>query len=228
MSDNHAINRRNLLKAAGATGLSLAVLTSQARAAKVRKRAALKFNNDDFYTADGKFDPEAAKDAYIRLMKYHRYPLFEGLRDRLWVSDYGIGEFTKLGLGAICFINDEESSYLGQDLYLLPGQMLPEHYHLKTDKCPPKMEGWHVRHGMIYTLGEGEPTDPMPVELPASQAGHITVNHADPVYPGEVARLNRKMAKHFMIAGSEGAIVTEYGSYHDGEALRFTNPGVAF
>jgi len=228
MSDNHAINRRNLLKAAGATGLSLAVLTSQARAAKVRKRAALKFNNDDFYTADGKFDPEAAKDAYIRLMKYHRYPLFEGLRDRLWVSDYGIGEFTKLGLGAICFINDEESSYLGQDLYLLPGQMLPEHYHLKTDKCPPKMEGWHVRHGISYVYGEGDPPKKLKAAIPESQKEYVTVTGETILKPGQSCKLNRMTAHHWQFGGPEGAIVTEYGTFHDNDGVRHHNPKLVF
>ena len=177
MSDNSTISRRSMLKAAGAAGASLTALAAQARAAKVRAKSPLTFNNDDFYTAGGKFDTEAAKDAYIRLLKYHGYPLFEGLRERLWVSDYGIGEFTRLGLGAICFINDEENSYLSQELYLLPSQMLPEHYHLKTEKCPPKMEGWHVRHGISYVYGEGEPAKKIKAVIPASQKEYVTVTN---------------------------------------------------
>jgi D-lyxose ketol-isomerase len=43
-----------------------------------------------------------------------------------------------------------------------------------------------------------------------------------------VDALGRATAKHFMIAGPHGAIVTEYGTYHDGVGLRFTNPGVKF
>jgi len=36
--------------------------------------------------------------------------------------------------------------------------------------------------------------------------------------------LNRLEAPHFMMAGPQGAIVTEYASYHSGDGLRFTNP----
>jgi len=106
------------------------------------KRSSIVFDNEYFYNSDGTFNPERGKDAYIALMKYHGYPVFDGLREKLWVSDYGTGQFTKLGLGAIGFINDQESGYLGQDMFLLPGQMLPEHYHLRTEKGRAKMEGW--------------------------------------------------------------------------------------
>jgi len=33
---------------------------------------------------------------------------------------------------------------------------------------------------------------------------------------------------HWMYAGDEGAIVTEYATYHDGSALKFSNPNVSF
>mgnify|MGYP007078646343 CR=1 FL=1 len=32
--------------------------------------------------------PEAAKAAYIALMKYHGYPAFADVRAKLWVSDH--------------------------------------------------------------------------------------------------------------------------------------------
>jgi len=43
-----------------------------------------------------------------------------------------------------------------------------------------------------------------------------------------VDSLGRATAKHFMIAGPSGAIVTEYGTFHDNAGLRFTNTGVKF
>ena len=63
-------------------------------------KTAIQFDNDTFYDADGNFLPDVAKDAYITLMKYHGYPVFPGVKEKLWVSDYGTGQFTKLGLGA--------------------------------------------------------------------------------------------------------------------------------
>ena len=44
--------------------------------------------------------------------------------------------------------------------------------------------------------------------------------------PGEIKMLARPLEKHSMRAGPEGAIVTEYASYHDMKGLRFTHPKV--
>ena len=193
------------------------------------KNPALVFDNASFYNADGTFNVEAGKDAYIAVMKYHGYPVFEGLREGLWVSDYGLGQFTKLGLGATGFINDQESSYLGQDLFLLPGQMLPEHYHLETEKGPAKMEGWHVRHGISYVYGEGEPTENMKAVVPKCHMnGTVSVSHEIILHPGETATLNRKTARHWQFGGPEGAIVSEYGTFHDNDGVRHSDPKIVF
>ena len=65
-------------------------------------------------------------------------------------------------------------------------------------------------------------------EADVELADFITVRHCTEVRPGEIEGLNRPCAKHFMIAGPEGAIVTEYATFHDNDGLRFTNPAVEF
>jgi D-lyxose ketol-isomerase len=106
--------------------------------------------------------------------------------------------------------------------------MIVEHGHEATAKGKAKMESWHVRYGDICTLGEeGEPL-PAEVKLPKSQAKFITVSKGYVMKTGDIRTLNRVGAKHFMIAGPQGAIVSEYASFHDGDGLRFTNPNVKF
>ena len=183
--------------------------------------------NDDFYV-DGAFDGEKANEAYFDMMEGFGYPVVDKLREEMWAIDFGLGDFVHVGMAGIFWCNDEQHKYFGHEIFLLPGQMIVEHAHVETDQCPPKMEAWHVRHGMIYTLGEGDETTPLPVKLPDSQADFITVGHCIEVRPGEVQSLNRPCAKHFMVAGPDGAIVTEYATFHDNDALRFTNPGVEF
>ena len=182
--------------------------------------------NDEFYV-DGEFQAESGRQAYFEMLERFGYPVPDKLREDLWATDFGLGDFVHVGMGGVFWLNDEKYKYFGHEIFLLPGQMIVEHAHVETEAAA-KMESWHVRHGMIYTLGEGEPTDPMPVELPASQAEFITVRHCEPVAQGEIVGLNRPEAKHFMIGGPEGAVVTEYATYHDNDALRFTNAGVKF
>ncbi|MDR1897042.1 MAG: hypothetical protein LBR10_09665 [Prevotellaceae bacterium] len=182
----------------------------------------LVFNNADFYT-DGKFNEEAAKDAVLRLMKYYNYTVTEKTRAQLWVSDYGTGRFTELGLAAIMYVNDTKDLYMLQDLFLLPNQMLPEHWHEKpAGNLPAKMEGWLVRNGLSYIVGEGEDNlASFPdIKVPAIHTGGVTVKNAVKALPGDFVPLSRVYSHHWQFAGSKGAIISEVANVHDNESVR--------
>jgi D-lyxose ketol-isomerase len=185
-------------------------------------------NNSDFYDADGQFLVDKASDAYFAMMDAFNYPITNKLRTEMWAVDFGLGDFTGAGMGGIFWVNNQEHNYFGHEIFLLPGQMIVEHSHVQAGDVAPKMESWHVRHGMIYTFAEGAETIPCPVQTPASQSEFITSKHVKEIAIGEIDTLNRPGAMHFMLAGDSGAIVTEYASFHDNDALRFTNPNVKF
>jgi hypothetical protein len=102
--------------------------------------------------------------------------------------------------------------------------MIPEHYHVKTADARAKMEAWQLRHGSVTLVGEGEPSSDAKNVIPGSEFPNTTVRHCTRLKCGEYGKLNRAEARHFMVAGPEGCIVTEYASYHDMAGLRFTNP----
>jgi D-lyxose ketol-isomerase len=186
-----------------------------------------KYKNEDFYK-DGKFQADKAKQAYFDMMAAYGYPVPESLRTNMWATDFGLGDFVNVGMAGIFWVNFQESGYFAHEIYLLPRQMIVEHAHEATAKGKAKMESWHVRYGSICTVGEeGEPL-PAEVKLPKSQAKFITLSKGYMMRPGDIRTLNRVGAKHFMIAGPQGAIVSEYASFHDGDGLRFTNPDVKF
>ncbi len=215
----------SLLVAVTMTGCKKATTGASCSASK----PSIEFDNATFYDADGKFLPDVAKEAYITLMEYHGYPIFPDIKEKLWVSDYGTGQFTKLGLGANMFINNEQERYMSMDLFLLPSQMLPEHYHLSTDKHPSKMEGWTVRHGMSYVYGEGEPTVPMKAVVPqCHMLGTVTVKHEVVLSPGEFTPLVRATARHWQFGGPEGAIMTETATVHDDAGVRHSDTNLVF
>ena len=180
--------------------------------------------NAEFYGPDGKFNQDAAKKAYFELMESLHYPVYQKLRDEMWVLDFGLGRFTDAGMGGIFWINDKEGKYLGHEIFLLPGQMIPEHWHVKTEEAAAKSEAWQLRYGGVTLFGEGDPTPGAEKIIPASEREFTTVRHATVLKLGDIAPLNRVEAKHFMVAGPRGCIVTEYASYHDMKALRFTDP----
>lgn len=224
------LGRVALAAAVIATGALLGInsLAANRHEVKPMKKVTLpKYTNQDFYL-DGKFQVEKAKQAYFDMMAAHGYPVPEFLRANMWATDFGLGDFVNVGMGGIFWINSQESGYFAHEIYLLPGQMIVEHAHEATAKGPAKMESWHVRHGGIYTLGEeGHPLPPS-LKLPKSQEKYITVSKYYEMKPGDIRTLNRLGAKHFMMGGPQGAIVSEYASFHDNDGLRFTNPNVKF
>lgn len=224
------ISRRDMIKASSVAAVSVGLTGCSEAAMGLKKNGvSIKFDNADFYNSDGTFDVEAGKEGYITLMKYHGYPVFDGIREKLWVSDYGTGQFTKLGLGANMFMNNEKDRYMLMDLFLLPNQMLPEHYHLATEKNPPKLEGWLVRHGLSYVYGAGEPTKDMKAVVPKCHMnGMVTVEHEVILKPGEFTPQTIVGARHWQFAGPEGAIMTEVANVHDDDGVRHSDTKLVF
>jgi D-lyxose ketol-isomerase len=186
------------------------------------ENVSLVFNNADFY-ADGKFNENAAKDAIIKLMNYYNYPVTDKTRTQLWVSDYGTGHFTEVGLAAIMYANDTQDRYMLQDIFLLPNQMLPEHWHEKPESdLPAKMEGWLIRNGLSYVVGEGDDNIASfsEIKIPASHEGGVTVKHVVKALPGDFVPLSRVFSHHWQFAGDKGAILTEVANVHVNEAVR--------
>ena len=187
-----------------------------------------KINNKDFYKADGSFDADKAKQAYYAMMAVHNYPIVPRLRgEEFWAVDFGLGQFTEVGMAGIFWVNNQEGNYFGHEIYLLPGQMIPEHSHKRTDQAAPKMEAWQVRHGSVRIYSTGTPTPGVTERIPPIHRDMAVARTEKELLPGEVGTLNDAEAMHWMIGGPEGAIVTEYATYHDGDGLRFTHPKVS-
>ncbi|MBN1417236.1 MAG: hypothetical protein JXP34_00580 [Planctomycetes bacterium] len=247
------MTRRDMLKVATAgTG---AAMTSGVFAAGTgggfKRRASA-----SYYKADGSFDPEAAKAAYFAMMEAFGYPIADILRtDAFWVCDFLQRDYAKLGMGGIFWINakgtyggsgakayageykDESFGYLGHEIYLLPGQLLPEHRHIGgAEGYGPKMESWQVRYGAVEFFGEYKGAgDEIPIgEMPARERPW---GWGEPWFKSKyVAKRTAKSGVlytlldpeswHCQRAGAEGAVVTEYATYHN--HVTFSKPGMEF
>ncbi|HEY3324610.1 MAG TPA: hypothetical protein VGP72_29430 [Planctomycetota bacterium] len=212
--------------------------------------------NSAFYKADGSFDQDVAKKAYYDMMKAYHYPIPPYLKTKeFWTADFKQGSFASLGMAGIFWKNvsgtfgevgtkaykgdfkDKVYGYLGHEIFLLPGQMLPEHNHLgdRDNKgFGPKMETWHIRHGSVEFFGEckGSEGETLVSEMPKSQLpwgygqAWFKSKYVKKCVAGEIYSLNDPESFHFMRAGPNGAIVTEYATYHND--VKFSHPTMEF
>jgi D-lyxose ketol-isomerase len=185
--------------------------------------------NQDYYTADGKFKMELAREAFYEMMRYFSYPIPDRLRgEDFWVKDFNIGRFSESGMAGIFWVSDEKYNISGHEIFLLPNQCIPEHYHVGTEATGPKLEAWHVRHGSIYTYAEGDPTPGVEARIPSTHKDCTLAKKEKRVLPGEIDILSNPNERHWMRARDEGAIVTEYATHHDHDGLRFSHPDGRF
>ncbi|MDP6526000.1 MAG: hypothetical protein QGH15_17450 [Kiritimatiellia bacterium] len=253
MSDSNDVTRRTVLQmTAAAAG---AVMASSC-GAESKRSDTMTSKNADFYGADSAFDPVKAKNAYIAMMERFNYPIPDVLKgDDLWVCDFLQGNYSKLGMAGVFWTNAKgvygetgegaykgpykESSYgyLGHEIYLLPGQMLPEHRHIGgTEGYGPKMEAWHVRYGDVQFFGEHKGAgDETPIsDMPAAEqpwgfgedwfkSKYVAKRTAQ---SGKLYSLEDPETWHFQRAGANGAIVSEYATYHN--HVEFSKPGMEF
>ena len=205
---------------------------------------------------DGKLDIAALKKAYFDMMESFNYPIPDILRtEEFWVADFVQGDILKLGMGGIFWVNesgtygshgqekyrgdfsDEKFGYMGHEIFLLPGQTLPEHRHIGGHEGHgPKMEAWQVRYGEVTFYGEyrGEGTETALGELPEAKRpwGYgeewmksrfaVTRN----AQSGQPYLLKDPESWHGQKAGEDGAIVCEYATYHN--HVEFSKPGMLF
>ena len=250
MKDEQQASRRDGLKGSVAAAAAIAATGSASlQGAKAKKTSAC-------YQADGAFSAESAKKAYFKMMKGFKYPITDVLKtDEFWVCDFVQRDFTKLGMGGVFWINangtygkngaqayqarykDQQFGYLGHEIYLLPGQMLPEHRHIGgAEGYGPKMEAWQVRYGSVDFFGEyrGEGTETLISDMPKSERpwgygeawfkSKYVANRT--AQSGKLYSLEDPESWHFQRAGAQGAIVTEYATYHN--HVMFSKPGMEF
>ena len=209
---------------------------------------------DDVYKDDA-LNVQAVKQAYFDMMEKFNYPIPDILKtDNFWVCDFNQKDILALGMGGIFWINekgeyktagdgdykgaskDDNYGYLLHEIYLLPGQTLPEHHHIGgPEGFGPKMEAWQVRYGVVYFFGQykhGDETLLSDADAEATPWGFgedwfksTYVSKRD-AKTNQMYVLQDPESWHGQKAGPDGAIVTEVATYHNN--VIFSKPGLEF
>ncbi len=219
------------------------------------KQSGTEKNVEKEFYADGALSAETVKQAYFEMFERFNYPVADVLKtDEFWVCDFNQGDVLALGMGGIFWMNEQGEyksagagnykgafkgdhfGYLMHEIYLLPGQTLPEHAHLGgPEGHAPKMEAWQVRYGDVRFYGEHKHGDEMEISELAKEerpwgygedwfkSKYIT--HRDSK-KNIMYKLEDPEAWHGIVAGKDGAIITEGATYHN--HVHFSKPGMEF
>lgn len=208
----------------------------------------VKPDNAAFYTADGTLDTAKAKQTYFEMMETLGAPVYDVYRPDdgfLWTVDFGQKNFASFGMGGVFWVNDGAKGYFAHEIFLLPGQSIAEHRHFPTkdangNTVQAKYESWQVRYGSVYAFCEA--TKDLPANLDdypeikaqiyKTQLDHLKCAHVEKwEADGKLHHLLEipgcEPTWHFMMGGPEGAVVSEYATFHDNDGLRFSCPGAA-
>jgi hypothetical protein len=236
-----------------AAGIGVAVLQQGCTTTGAEKMVSVG-EKSAFYES-GAMRVEKVRQAYFDMFDRFDYPVPDVLKsDSFWVCDFNQGDVLGLGMGGIFWINekgqyksagsgnyagkfgDGQYGYLLHEIFLLPGQTLPEHCHLGgPEGCGPKMESWQVRYGEVWFYGEYQHGDEILIsDLPEGQrpwgsdqdwfkSKYIVRRDAK---RNQMYTLHDPESWHGQVAGKEGAIVTEVATFHN--HVTFSKPGMEF
>ena len=142
-------------------------------------------------------------------------------RNAIEVTDFGLSDLERIGLGVIVYVNTER--VCAKELVLLPRQTCPEHRHPPFGGTPGKEETFRVRAGLVYLYVEGDPAAEPAVQPPRPE--HYTVWHEVVLRPGAQYTVPPD-TRHWFQAGPEGAVVSEFSTQSRDDLDVFTDPEI--
>jgi len=143
-------------------------------------------------------------------------------KTRIEVADFGLGNPECEGAQIFTFV--QTNRYAAKVIALLPGQILPEHWHPPVGDDPGKQETVRVAWGTLFLVGEGHGTLTRGT-IPAGKEAVYTLRHEEVLGPAG-SRTFHPGEKHWFQAGPEGAVVYSFSSVVRDVLDGFTDPAI--
>lgn len=139
------------------------------------------------------------------------------------VVDHGFGYNQPIMIQILVYINTER--YCAKELIFLPRQIIPEHKHPPVGSYIGKQETFRCRFGEVYLYVPGPPVRNPKAKLPKDKEQYFVVRNEIILKPGQQYTLPPNTF-HWLQAGDEGAIVSEFSSKSIDEYDVFTDPQI--
>lgn len=126
------------------------------------------------------------------------------------ITDFGLGDFTNIGLGIIIYVNT--SKVCAKELALLPFQICPQHKHPPINNSEGKEETFRCRWGEAYLYVDGFSTENINARIPDKYLEKFNVFYEIILKPGDQYTL-KPQTWHWFQAGEEGAVLSEFSTH---------------
>ncbi|MDC0610734.1 D-lyxose/D-mannose family sugar isomerase [Vibrio sp.] len=141
----------------------------------------------------------------------------------LEMSDFGLNDFTRVGLTVHTYLNTDRCC--AKELVLLPHQTCPEHRHPNKVTGLGKEETFRCRYGTVSVFISGKQTESPSVTPPDVGSNYYTVFKEVVLKQGEQLTLQPE-TKHWFQAHEGGAVVSEFSTHSDDMSDIFTDPNI--
>ena len=165
------------------------------------------------------------REAQLRAIKFldkAHIVLIPEEKQKIEVADFGLGDLDHAGLEIVVYVNTERCC--AKELILFPRQTCPEHRHPPINGQPGKEETFRCRWGTVYLYVPGRATDKPHCIFPKRKA-YYTVWHEVMLQPGHQYTVFPNTL-HWLQAGDEGAVVSEFSTRSRDEMDIFTDPDI--
>ncbi|MBD3308007.1 D-lyxose/D-mannose family sugar isomerase [candidate division KSB3 bacterium] len=143
-------------------------------------------------------------------------------QQRIQVADFGLSQLETEGAQILPLVDTDRLAV--KIIALFPHQTLPEHWHPPVGDDPGKEETFRVISGTLLLYVEGTPTLHAG-SIPAGKDACYTARHEIVMQPRDQITL-APGAKHWLQAGSEGAVVFSFSTCARDILDGFSDPDV--
>ncbi len=164
-----------------------------------------------------------AREEALELLKKAGIVLTPQEVENIEIADLGLNRLREIGVQIVVYVNTDR--VCAKELILFPGQLCPEHRHPAVMDEQGKEETFRCRWGRLYLYVPGEPTPSPRANIPQDKKETFTVWKEIVLNPGEQYMLPPDTL-HWLQAGPEGAVVSEFSSTSRDEFDVFTDPDI--
>jgi D-lyxose ketol-isomerase len=168
-------------------------------------------------------DDNKFRDKAAQMLKNSGILITEEEKRNIEIVDFGQSRFEEIGLAMLIYFNT--TRVCARELILFPNQTIAQQIHPDINGEIGKEETFRLRWGQAYVYVPGEPTENPACQPPKGREAYYDCRHEIVMNPCDQFTMPPN-TWHWLQAGPEGAVISEFSSPSQDETDLFSDPEV--